>query len=72
MCFFKMPEMPKPEPLPRVPQPDADVIAQRSDSARALAAKGGTAGNINTDLNPSEVTGARPVLKPANAVYLGQ
>lgn len=64
--------MPKPQPIPRVPQIDSDIVQQRADKTAALVSKSGSAGNIMTDLSPSDVAGQRPVLKPANAVYLGQ
>jgi hypothetical protein len=48
-------------------------VQQRGDEARRLAAaQGGSASNIVSDLNPSDVASARPVLNPTKAVYLGQ
>jgi hypothetical protein len=73
MCFFRMPEAPKPAPLPRVPQPDSDLVMRRGDEARRIAAmSGGASANIVSDLRASDIAAARPVLSPAKAVFLGQ
>ncbi len=74
MCLFNTPQMPAPAAAaPRVPQPDSFAAQSASDEARRLAsARGGSQSNIVSDLKPSDVLGARPVLNPVKAVMLGQ
>lgn len=73
MCLFSAPQMPAPQPIPRTPQPDSDIAVRQSDEARRLAAaRGGSQSNILTDLVPSQVASARPVLNPTKSVLLGQ
>lgn len=73
MCLFNTPQIPRPTPTPRVPQPDSFQAQQAGDEARRIAAAtGGSASNIVSDLNASDVQSNRPVLSPTKAVYLGQ
>lgn len=73
MCLFNMPEMPKQQAIPRTPQPDSFAATQAADEARRLAAaRGGSSANRLSDLMPSEIASARPVISPAKAVLLGQ
>lgn len=74
MCLFpSMPEMPKQQAIPRTPQPDSFAATQASDEARRIAAaKGGSGANKVSDLMPSDIASARPVLSPVKAVMLGQ
>lgn len=72
MCFLPSINMPKQQAIPRTPQPDSFAAGQAADEARRLAAgRGGSAANIVSDLNPSQVTSARPVINPAKSVLLG-
>ncbi|WP_398469640.1 hypothetical protein [Tardiphaga sp.] len=73
MCLFSAPQIPKPAPAPRVPQPDSFQAQEASDEARRIAAaSNGSSANIVSDLNSSDVQSNRPVLNPTKAVYLGQ
>lgn len=73
MCLFSTPQMPAQQPIPRTPQPDSEIATRQSDEARRLAAaRGGSSANIISDLVPSQVASARPVLSPTKAVFLGQ
>lgn len=73
MCLFNTPAIPKPQAIPRTPQPDSFQATQAADEARRLAAgKGGSAANLVSDLNPSDVASTRPVINPQRSVVLGQ
>lgn len=73
MCLSGLfPKPPTPQPIPRTPQPDSDMAMRRTDEIRRLAMeRSGSAANLVSDLQPSDIASARPVLKPATAVYLG-
>jgi len=48
------------KPLPQTPTPDDDAVRQReAQEAARLAATGGTAATVKTDLAPSAVSGAQ-------------
>lgn len=62
MCFnplgFLTPSAPPPviPKTPDAPQPDSDAVRQREARERELlAAQGGTAGTVKTDLSPSAI-----------------
>jgi hypothetical protein len=60
MCLFKAPKPPKVQPLPTAPSIDDDAVRRREqEEAARLAASGGTAGTVKTDLAPSAVSGAQ-------------
>jgi hypothetical protein len=60
MCLFKTPKPPKVQPLPKAPTPDDDAVRQReAQEAARLAATGGTAATVKTDLAPGAVSGAQ-------------
>lgn len=66
MCIgslFKKPDVPRLAPLPTAPQPDSDAVRKRqAEEAARLAAQGGTAATVKTDLAPSDVVGQKKVL----------
>ena len=58
---------------PRPPAADSDASQRRADETRRMAmANSGSASTLVSDLTPTDVTAARPVLNPVKAVYLGQ
>lgn len=60
MC---LPTPPALRPLPTPPSANDEATRQREAVERQrLAAASGTAGNVRTDLSPSQVTGQRRVL----------
>lgn len=60
MCFAKPPEL---RPLPATPRVDSDEVRRRQELEQArLAAQGGTAGTVKTDLSPNSLVGQRRVL----------
>lgn len=60
MCFMKIPE---PKPLPTPPRPDDPaVLARQQLEMQRLAAQGGTASTVKTDLDPSSIAGKKRVL----------
>lgn len=61
MCFPQ--KIPKLQALPTVPARDDDAVLMRQRrEAERLAASGGTAGTVKTDLAPSDLVGRRRVL----------
>jgi hypothetical protein len=78
MCFFgsapKMPVMPQRTVVPpRPPAADNDAAQRRADETRRMAmANSGSQSTLVSDLVPTDVASARPVLNPVKAVYLGQ
>lgn len=57
MCFFKTPEL---KPLPTPPRADDPaVLARQQLEMQKLAAAGGTASTIKTDLDPKSIVGKR-------------
>ncbi len=60
MCFFKAPKL---QPLPQTPRADSEEVRRREALERQrLAAQGGTASTVKTDLAPSAIAGQRRVL----------
>lgn len=60
MCFFKPPEL---RPLPTAPSANDEEVRRREELERQrLAAAGGTAATVKTDLAPGALTGQRRVL----------
>ncbi len=60
MCFPKPPPLPK---LPQTPTANDEAVRQREALERQrLAAAGGTASTVKTDLAPSQIAGQRRVL----------
>jgi hypothetical protein len=61
MCFSS--KVPEPKPLPPTPTIDDDAVRQRQRQEQArLAATGGRATTLKSDLAPSDVTGTKKVL----------
>jgi hypothetical protein len=61
MCIF--PKPPELKPLPPAPTVNDDAVRQREAEERArLAADGGTAGTVKTDLAPSSIAGQKRIL----------
>lgn len=59
MCFFKPPEL---RPLPTPPRADdPSVLARQQLEMQKLAAAGGTANTVRTDLDPKSLTGKKRV-----------
>lgn len=59
MCFFKPPEL---RPLPTPPRADDPAVMARMQlEQQKLAAQGGTANTVRTDLDPKTLTGKRRV-----------
>lgn len=59
MCF-STPQMPELKPLPPAPTVNDEEIKRREAAERArLAASGGTAATVVSDLQPAQVQGAQ-------------
>lgn len=60
MCFMDVPSL---KPLPAMPTANDEDVRLREEAERArLAAAGGTASTVKTDLAPSAIAGQKRVL----------
>ena len=61
MCLFQKP--PELRPLPAAPSANDEAVRRREALERErLAAQGGTAGTVRTDLSPGSLVGQKRVL----------
>lgn len=63
MCIFGKMDAPQLKPLPTTPTVNDEEVRRREAEERArLAAAGGTAGTVKTDLAPGSLVGQKRVL----------